>query len=697
MADSQDTLHFLDYWRVITSRKEVVIAVAMLVILAGVVVSQLMPRVYMASTVVAVREEAPDVDPFGMEIARYDPHFLPTQFEIIQSRPILDEVIRRRNLVEKLGKAYGYLDDPQRFEITYKILNDRMRVQQYRDTNLIEIRIYLSEPKAAAIQEVADTANMVADVFRDQRMQRSRDETERALGALLESFNEQKRRVLEQEKKVAAIRAEHKLDIMSSTLGTDTALAKRSLALLEEQRLVVRMELAAAESRLRNIERLSPEDLRDAAQYLVQDQTLVELVTSKNRLDVELEGLLEAYGPKHPKVQTTQAAVSTLDKQIESALKGLKIGVGAKYEAAKRKFEIVEADLEELKKTERSAETAEYREFNDALQDLAHLRKIRDVLEMRYLQERIKLQMPRTIVEVIERAHPPDDDDPVSPKILLNIILSVVMGLGAGMGLAFFIEYLDTSIKTIEDIEQYVEAPVLGVVPQKVKPFEPGEDAPLHAESYRVLRTNIQFSKKMTDGKVICCTSGSVGEGKSLTIFNLGSVCAQLGDRTIIVDADLHRPRQHKMMGVSNDCGLANVLVGDVSIDDAVVQTATPNLSMIPSGRLPSGVHGLLDTRRVQEVIEKVRNEYDMILFDTPPMIGVSDTTLLAREMDGVLLIIQHRKYPRAVSKRARDMLESMGANLIGVVLNNVNISRDYSYYYYHHYYYSYYTKPTES
>jgi capsular exopolysaccharide synthesis family protein len=334
-----------------------------------------------------------------------------------------------------------------------------------------------------------------------------------------------------------------------------------------------------------------------------------------------------------------------------------------------------------------------YREFDTAVQEMTHLRKIAEVLEMRYLQERIRMQIPRTTVEVVEPAQPPDPERPVRPNLLLNILLSVLVGVGSGIGLAFFIEYLDTSIKTIEDIEQYIGSPVLGVIPQKVKPFDSSDPAPAQAESYRVLRTNMRFSKRMAEGRLICCTSGSVGEGKSLTVFNLGVVCSQLGDKTLIIDADLHRPRQHKMMGVTNERGLANVLVGSLGVEDVTLTTRYPNLSLIPSGRLSTGSHGLLDTRKMKDLVAHVRGAFDLVLFDTPPLIGVSDTSMLAREMDGVLLVIQHRKYPRAVSKRARDMLENMGANLIGVVLNNVNISRDYSYYYYHHYYYSYYTK----
>jgi len=330
------------------------------------------------------------------------------------------------------------------------------------------------------------------------------------------------------------------------------------------------------------------------------------------------------------------------------------------------------------------------REMEEALAELEHARKIHDALEMRVLQEDIEQRIPRTAVDLIQPAQSADPSNPVSPDFLLNIILSIVVGIGCGVGLAYFIEYLDTSVKTIEDIERYLSLTVMGVIPQKVKPLHQEDAEQAHAEAYRVLRTNLQSSNKIRKGSALCITSGSVGEGKSLTIFNLAYTCATLGDRVLLVDSDLHRPRQHKILGVSNRSGLANVLVGDTTVDEALIHTPHTNLDFLPSGKLSSGVHGLLDTERMRELIRELKGRYDFVFFDAPPIVGVSDASLLAREMDGVLLVIQHRKYPRALSGRAKAMLDNIGANLMGVVLNNINIARDYSSYYYQQHYYAY-------
>jgi capsular exopolysaccharide synthesis family protein len=345
--------------------------------------------------------------------------------------------------------------------------------------------------------------------------------------------------------------------------------------------------------------------------------------------------------------------------------------------------------LEESKDAERNSESEGNAEFADASDNLEHVKKVRDALEVRYRQERIEQSVPRTSVELMASAKKPDENDPVRPNVLLNMILSILLGLASGVALAYFVEYVDTSIKTVEDVERFMKLPVLGVIPQRVKAFvEKGAEG-AHAEAYRMLRTSIEVSEKFKGGKTLCITSGSVGEGKSLTVFNLGYVCAQLGDRVLIVDSDMHRPRQHKILGVPNKPGLANILIGESSFDKSVVKTPLENLHLLPSGRLSSGaVHGLLDTRRMKELVQEVRERYDLVIFDAPPVIGVSDTSLLVREVDGVVQVIQHRKYPRSVSSRAKDMIEMVGGRLMGVVLNNINVARDYSYYYHYHYYY---------
>ncbi len=692
MQHAQETLHFLDYWRVVRSRKEIVISVGILVVLTGFLITLAMPKVYKASVLIKVKDESPDVPIFETQPLRYDPLFLRTQFELIQSGPVLEEVVKRRGLDDKLGRAYAFesLPPDKKVARAVKILRRSMKVQQYRDTNLIQIEVYLSEPKESAPQEAAETAQAIAEVFRLQSLERSREIKERALRALEQSLLEYSNRVMMAEQNVEAIRAKYKIDLVSTEAGTQSELTKMTIVQLEAQRTKAHMDLADREARYKLVQSLTPDNLRDAAPYLVGDASLAGLIATKRTREIELAEALKSLGPKHPTVVSIQTVIDEVESKIADAMAGLKTGVKADYEAAKATVEILDKRLEELRSSNRRAESEEYREFDRAAEELQHAKSIYRTMESRYLQEKIEMRIPRSNVEIVEPARAPDEDDPDSPNFPLNIVVSVVLGLGAGVGLAFFVEYLDTSVKTLDEVEKRLGASVIGVIPQKVKPFSDPSSDPAHGEAYRVLRTNIQFSRKVQGGKTFCLTSGSVGEGKSLTACNLAWTSAQLGDRVLLVDADIHRPRQHKILRLANTKGLADVLMGEVSLEEAITATSLTNLDVLLSGRVASGTRGLLDTRRLKELVEIVRQSYDLVLFDTPPVIGVSDASLVVREVDGVILVIQHRKYPFSVSQRAKAIIDNLGANLVGVVLNNINVSRDYSYYYYHHHYYSY-------
>jgi capsular exopolysaccharide synthesis family protein len=286
---------------------------------------------------------------------------------------------------------------------------------------------------------------------------------------------------------------------------------------------------------------------------------------------------------------------------------------------------------------------------------------------------------------------------PVKPNRKINVALGCIFGLLLGVGLAFFIEYLDTSVKTIDDVEQALGTAVLGVIPQNVQAlYKEGPDSP-HAEAYRVLRTNILFSRKDPGARTMTVVSGGAGEGKSTTIFNLATVFAQNGARVLIVDSDLRRPSLHKILGVSNAMGLTNYLLRQNKMEEVVQTTPVPGLDFLPSGKLPSSSVGVLNSTAMREFVQDVRSRYDFVFFDSPPIMGVSDASILASEVDMAVLVVQYRKYPQQMTLRAKQMVEKVGGKLLGVVLNNINISQDSYYYYYSGYYYDYYSKSDDS
>lgn len=685
-ASSESTLHFLDYWRVIRSRKEIVLAVILLIVLTGTAYTLLLPPVYMAQTTISVQEDSLDVDVFERQMMAnsFNPFFLRTQYEIIQSRPILYQVIDNLNLQQRWSEKYGGDEGVvMKREDVRKLLGRSINVNQFRDTSLIEIQVWREGDDGA--QESALIANELANVYREHRLSVKRNEVRRAVDALNSELVKQQERVNRAEEELEAIRRELGVSMLAPGMQTDNVRLQR----MEGDRVAARVDMLTRKARWEQLEALSGQELLNASAYIVNDPSLMSL--RRNLVDAEQQLALlgENLAENHPEIRRLQAAIDDLNDKLEQALEGLKAGVRSDYEVAKTRYEALDQELEKIRQEGIERQGERFLPFDRAERNLRVQQEILTALRARVAQEGIKLEIPKTPVEIVDPAEAPLR--PAKPNLLLNILVSIALGVGAGVTLAFFIEYLDTSVKTVDDVERYLELPVLGVIPQKIRSlYEEGPESP-HAEAYRVLRTNLQFAANLNGKGTFAVASGGVGEGKSTTLFNLAYVCAQLGDKVLIVDSDLRRPVQHHFVDVDNRFGLSNVLMGEADLDEAVKKTRVPNLDFLPSGKIPRNAVGLLDSRRLKALIETARKTYDMVFFDSPPIVGVSDAAILASLMDGVLLVVQYRKYPRNISLRARRLLSNVGATVTGVVLNNINIMRD-DYYYYYHYSHGYYS-----
>lgn len=675
------TLHFLDYWRVIRSRKEIVLAVAILVVLTGTVYTLMLPNIYASSSRIMVSEGAPEIDPFAAQqsyYTSYNPYFLRTQFEILQSKPILHEVVNRLNLRSEWGKAGEKLPA----DVAYKILKNSISVFQQRDTSLIVISAKRDEPK-----EAAKIANELAEVYRDSRLDLASKDARGAIDKIAEALKEQRGRVDEAEQVVEQLRKDLDIAVIGGEGSVDVTDVR--LQSLEADRLMAQSEMIDKEGLLKILEDLDDKGLVERASYITFDQFVMNTIQQLQDIEVQLSSLQADYGPNHPEVQRYALQKKTLEETLSNRLQALRNGLETEYLIAKNRFESKEKILAGVRAKNIASQGSKFRPFRNAQTDLESEQFIYNQLNAKLRQEIITLQVPRNPVEIIDRAEP--NYRPVSPNLFMNVLLSIFVGLGAGVGLAYFIEYLDTSIKTADDVERLLGLPVLGLIPQKVRPLiEEGPDSE-HAEAYRVLRTNLAFSEGGSHRGAFCVLSGGAGEGKSTTVFNLAYVCAQQGEKVLLVDADLRRPVQHTILGVSNRFGLTNVLLRDVPVEEAIKATSVPNLHFLPSGRLPRTSLGVLDPTRIGELISSLKTKYDVVLIDTPPLVGISDSSIIAKEADGAILVVQYRKYPRDMLIKAKQMMETLGVNAIGAVLNNINIMRDDYYYYYHSYYSDYY------
>jgi capsular exopolysaccharide synthesis family protein len=306
---------------------------------------------------------------------------------------------------------------------------------------------------------------------------------------------------------------------------------------------------------------------------------------------------------------------------------------------------------------------------------------------------------------------------PISPRTSLNTTVAAVLGLFLGIGFAFLREYLDDTLKSEEDVGKFMNGlPVLGAVPviprnamsedddgnALLSPLRPsGKDVPFvalvgntksaAAEGFRTLRTNLQFLSADKPLKVLVITSSAPAEGKTTTAINLATSLAQMGQRVLLVDSDLRRPSLHRSFNLAAAPGLSNFLVGKAELSAVLKKTPIEGLQVLASGPIPPMPAELLSSHKMRELLNQLRQQFDTVLLDTPPVVAVTDATLMATMADGVLLVVSCGKTTRDQAKAALLTLEKAGIKPLGVVMNQVDRRKGYGYYYY--YYHRYYRR----
>jgi capsular exopolysaccharide synthesis family protein len=285
---------------------------------------------------------------------------------------------------------------------------------------------------------------------------------------------------------------------------------------------------------------------------------------------------------------------------------------------------------------------------------------------------------------------------PIRPRTKMNTLLAAVVGAMLAVGVAFLVEFLDDTIKTPEDVEATLAAATLGAVARS-KNGEASQglitlEAPKSpiSEAYRVLRTNVRFSNVDHPNQSLLVTSANPTEGKSTTVSNLGVVMAQAGQRVILVDSDLRRPRLQRVFELDNRQGLTDALVSDgMELNGFLQDTAVPNLRVMTSGPLPPNPSELLSSQRMHQLVDRLKAEADVVLFDSPPVMAVTDASILAKQVDGVLLVVDSGQTRRGMAEQAYRTLQQVGASVLGVILNKIALTRGGYYYYYYSGYYS--------
>jgi capsular exopolysaccharide synthesis family protein len=680
-------LHFLDYWRVIRIRKAIIVTVFLITAIIATAVTFVLPELYASTARIKVENDVSDIP--GMagtpSYIPFDPYFIQTTFEIMQSQMVLSNVIARLNLNTEWGKKY-FNGETLKTTETMEILKQRMQLAPVKNTKLISITVYSDDKN-----EAATLANAIADAYKNYRIESRRDLTTNGLAVLQEQYDEQVHDIQTNQDYVEFLR--QKLQITDSdpaALMPSPTMDAQQLQAINQQRIELKKTYYEQLVQLNELKSIPSKDkLAEVLPQMVQDGALNELLGRLNESKQRWVTLTNDYALTNYEVTRVQSLIEELNREISDRVTGIMAGLESQVNSKKAALDAMTQSVDDAKQKDQE-EAIKNQPYYDAKRGLAQKLELNRLVYSKLEAEKVDLSLPKTqMVQLMDSAEP--GKSPVKPNKTVNIVLGLVFGLVMGIGLAFFIEYLDTSVKTIDDVERTFQAPVLGVIPQNIGYLVEEGSESKHAEAYRVLRTNLLFSRKDEKLNTIVIVSAGAGEGKSTTTINLATVFAQAGNRVLVVDSDLRRPTLHKLFKVSNTLGLTNYLLKQNELAELVQTTPVPNLDFMASGRLPNSSMGILGSAQMKEMIVELKQRYDFVLFDSPPILGVSDASILASEVDLVMQVIQYRRYPQPMTIRAKQMIEKVGGNFVGIVLNNINMSQDEGYYYYSGYYHDYY------
>lgn len=715
---AQYELNLRDYWRIVRKRKNIVIfTTLMLGVFSFFFASMQKPIPLFTATASVKIEETQSITGVMVETVTFSKaDKLETEAAIIASYLIAEKAGRSLGLIPKDLPSEQVRQAPEHLGMILNI-KSKIKTQQEGFTNIININVTDSNPKFA--QKLANT---IAQVYKEEHTTAQNKRTIESRKFIEEQLNKITTKLSESEDRVRSFRESNKL-VSVETQGS-SVLGNINQAKVEVEKLKrVIGEIGEVLKQLRAqqaVEQKTFEGLFAEGASPVFASLNSQLITLKLKRDT----LLLDFTPQHPQVLETDTEISETTKRMTGELE-------AQEQTLKKRSAGVEADLAKLEE--------EYKMLPEKGLTLERLTRnvmanfeIYKLLEGKYQEALIKEAEKIEEVTIVRPALEPRE--PINPpKTGAVAFIGAVMGMIFGLVIAFVFETLDTSIGTIEDVESYLQVSVLGIIPhisiddikdmlldkmgdqeddellernaRLVSHFAPKSTL---AESYRALRTNIQFASLEKNVKTIVLTSSQPQEGKSTTAANLALTMAQAGSKTLLIDADLRKPVIAKVFGLDREPGLTDILLGNnhwketiktvtdimmgrLGMEDIMLTPGIDKLHIITNGSIPPNPSELLGSKKVNDFLEDVKKEYDVILFDTAPILPATDAAILGSKVDGVVIVYEVGKVSRGALKRAKVQMDNVKATVLGVVLNGMKAETspdfaDYRYYSYYSY-----------
>lgn len=715
MNSPQEEIHLRDYWSVLKKRRRLAVTVFAVIVSIVAVYSFVATPVYEGEAQLLVDNERNQTLNFteggGAIIQSKDmADYFNTQKAIVNSRMFADRVVRKMQLdkntyfIEQKNKKetsiigsvsssirsmFPAKAKPALIFPNYKfreeldpVLTDIIlagsELEVAKRINIFKIKFKAYNPDVAAIM-----ANGIAEAYVEHNMEIKvkpfRDASEWLSSRLVES----KAKVSETENMLQ----QYKEGKGVTSFETKESVLNQKLQELMTQQVQTESKRQDAEIKYRQIASvIDKPDLLTTVPDIMNNLVIQGLRTEELALRRQVSELAEKYGEKHPQIIKGNSQLENIKRNINLEARKMLSAAKADYEVALSRETSLRRTIEG-QKLEVLGMTRKAIDFNVIAGESGSNKQFYELLLKKFQEASLSGGMNVSNIQIVDTAVTPKS--PLTPKRSKNLVLALFIGLMAGVSAAFFVEYMDDTLKSAEDIEKTLQLPLLDIVPltdEKNGPLYVLSDSKSAvAESYRTIRTGIMLSSLDDDPlKVLLLTSAVPNEGKSTTSTNLAVAMAQMGEKVLLIDVDMRRHNLHEFFSLENRVGISDVIVDPSRLEEAIQTVpSVPNLKIITGGTLAPNPSELLGSERMRAIIEGLRGTYDRIILDSPPLMAFSDSLVLSRLSDGVIMVVWGANTHRDVVLQAVNALKGVKAHIVGVVLNKMDMAKHASYAYY--------------
>ena len=620
--------------------------------------------------------------------------YLQTQIHLLNSRKVAQLVIdtlklyENKEFIDELQEKDRImnLNDPVFKNKMVDAFLDKLSVNPVEGTRLVDVHFKSHEPKLAA-----EVVNTFLASYIDWNIETRFAETKQASAFLSDQINTVKAEIQEKEQQLQNYSAERDIFVLNDNETTIVdKLSALNKALLEAQ-----IERVKKETYYNEIKIASPEYIPESmTNSLIQKLREDYLLLNREYLKTQ-----EKFGPDYPAMKRLETEMNSVKLELEEETQNFIKGSYSDYRAAQKKEDSLKAVFNQQKKEAVQLNNDSIL-YNSLKAEIENSNNLIESLMKRQSETRVTAQLKElrmSSIKIVDEAEIPLT--PASPNKKLNLLLALIVGLGGGVGLAFLFESLDGSIKSRTDVVKYTNLPTLGVVPrfdednlQKINQISSIQlishvsPESIISESYRTIRTLLLSSSYFPKLKTFAVSSSLPDEGKTTTVTNLSVSLAQLGKKVILIDADLRKPDIHKIFKIKNTQGLSDCVRSNIQIMEMIKRTHVSNLYIINSGTNQSSPAEILGSDEMRKFTDSLKQIFDFILFDVPPILSVADATALDSNLDGMLLVARGNKTPGEALKLTKERLEMVNIKPLGIIINDINI-KEMAYYDRHSYY----------